>query len=333
MKVLFHPITGEPLARSGRHPDGDVVLYCIHRRRTQYARRYVRPLDPCTASQQQMRAIMRAVAPAWRTRLTPEQRRAWNARALGVPSRWRAGQGPLSGQQLFVKLNCVWLRIGRKELLLWPPRRAKFYRSPVESLEVSWSGGRPRVALTVAGPLRRDLMILGAAPCSAGWSKLRHPVYLGLIAAGARGRCFDITEWYVRRFGEPEVGEQVFIRVRQHRNGWESAPRDVSALVPAQPTIPATSVPAAHPPRVPFPAPLRETALWPLFAPEPLRPEAPVLPACSGAVEPCTRGRSHPAAIASRLGHSALRPVRSAPSCLQPGQRRKAHCRERWRGG
>jgi hypothetical protein len=257
MKVLFHPQTGLPLAYSGRHPNCDVVLYPIHRRRCQYARRYVLPLDPRTASQQQMRDIMRRVVPAWSTLLTPAQRRAWDALAPTVFSRWRAGQGPLSGQQLFVKLNCVWLRVGGKSLLLCPPRRAKFYRSPVVGLEVSWHEGRVRVLLRVAGPMRRDLMIFGAAPCSAGWSKLRHPVYLGLIPAVADRvkdqpeRYFDITDWYVGRFGEPEPGKQVFIRTRQQRNCWQSAPKDLSAIVPAARGEP--------PPSVPFPAPSRET--------------------------------------------------------------------------
>ena len=235
MKVLFHPQTGLPLSSSGRHPNSHVVLYPIHHRRRQYARRYVLPLDPRTASQQQMRDIMRRVVPAWSTLLTPAQRRAWDAKALTVLSRWRAGQGPLSGQQLFVKLNCVWLRLGGQDLLLWPPPRAKFYRSPVVGLEVSWHEDRARVVLRVAGPVRRDLMVFGAAPCSAGWSKLRHPVYLGLIPAVAGGvkdqtdRYVDVTDWYVARFGEPEPGEQVFIRTRQQRNGWQSAPKDGSA--------------------------------------------------------------------------------------------------------
>ena len=44
---------------------------------------------------------------AWSTLLTPAQRRAWDALALTVFSRWRAGQGPLSGQQLFVKLKAI----------------------------------------------------------------------------------------------------------------------------------------------------------------------------------------------------------------------------------
>jgi hypothetical protein len=256
MKVLFHPQTGLPLAYSGRHPNCDVVLYPIHRRRCQYARRYVLPFDPRTASQQQMRDIMRRVVPAWSTLLTPAQRRAWDALALTVFSRWRAGQGPLSGQQLFVKLNCVWLRVGGKSLLLSAPRRAKFHRSPVVGLEVSWHEGRVRVLLRMAGPVRRDLMVFGAAPCSAGWSKLRHPVYLGLIPAVADRakdqpeQCFDITDWYVGRFGEPEPGKQVFIRTRQQRNGWQSVPKDLSAIVPA--------ARAAPPPRVPFPAPSRD---------------------------------------------------------------------------
>ena len=175
-----------PLGFSGRAPNRDVVYYRIHRRNNQYARRYVLPLNPRTAPQRLMRAIVAALAKEWSARLTPEQRAAWNAYAEKVNSRWRLGQGALSGPNLYVKLNSVLGLIGRPRRL-WPPRRAKFYRSPAAGLRLSRCEGRVRVELVVVGPVVRDLMVFGAAPCSAGWCKLRHPVYLGLLPAGEGG--------------------------------------------------------------------------------------------------------------------------------------------------
>jgi hypothetical protein len=179
-------------------------------------------------------------------------------------------------------------------------------------------------------------MVFGAAPCSAGWSKMRRPVYLGLIPAaawgkaGPEGSCFDITDWYVGRFGEPGVGERIFIRTRQHRNGWESAAKDVSALIPAR------SARGAQAPGVTFPAPWRETLpmthapvfgflrlgvdLWPFARCLPAFPatrvagfsrlESPVQPWRSRCRAACTRGIRHSRAIASPPGRSVERPLR-----------------------
>ncbi len=369
MKVLFHPETGLPLGFSGRDRNQGVVWYLIHRR--QYARRYVVPLNPQTAPQCNMRQILGALSKDWSALLTQPQRAAWNAYAWKVPSRWRAGQGPVSGQNLFLKLNSV-LRLLGRPTRLWPPRRAKFYRSPVAGLRLSrCEDGRVRIELVVAGPLRRDLMVSGAAPCSAGWSRLRHPVYLGLLPArGGRAgdraeRRFDITDWYVGRFGEPEPRQQVFIRVRQHRNGWESAHKDVSDVVPAQR--------AARPPRVRSSAPSPETlppAFSPIFAPlragvELWRPQASLM-GCgwraglpsrwAGGVQRAG-SQSDPGVVLRRVYRESLlcmapvhgasmgrqggmtglsgvwRVGRAGGACARAGKGRKSHSRDLWRGG
>ena len=372
MKVVLDPITGAVLALSGRDPNSDRVYFCIRRRLGQHSRRYVVPHNPRTSSQRRLRKILGALSKEWNALLTPPQRAAWNAYAEKVMSRWRLGCGPLSGQQLYIKLNSVLWFLGRPRRL-WPPRRAKFYRNPVAGLQLSrGEDGRVCLELVVAWPVRRDLMVFGAAPCSAGWSKLRHPVYLGLLPArGGRAgdlaeRRFDITDWYVGRFGEPEPRQRVFIRVRQQRNGWESANKDVNDVVPAQRAAPPPQVqfspPAqrgAPPPRVPFPAPSRETfppAFSPILAPLGLGVVNPFRPVLSQwthhTQEPCTRGMRDTLALATRLGHfafwGAARPLAAPPSggfrplgtvrrafssCAQAGKRPKSHRRHLWRGG
>jgi hypothetical protein len=90
-------------------------------------------------------------------------------------------------------------------------------------------------------------MVLGAAPCSPRWRKCRKPVYLGLLPA-PEGGVSDITETYVRRFGEPKTGERVFIRTRQQTNGWEGWNKDVSEVMPAKPlVVPARRVQIRRP--------------------------------------------------------------------------------------
>jgi hypothetical protein len=75
-------------------------------------------------------------------------------------------------------------------------------------------------------------MVFGAAPCSAGRKKWRHGAYLGLLPAPAGGES-DITELYVARYGEPKVGERVFIRTRQQVDGQEGEDKDISEVVGA----------------------------------------------------------------------------------------------------
>ena len=60
---------------------------------------------------------------------------------------------------------------------------------------------------------------------------MRQPVYLGLLPAPREG-VHDLMALYLARFRAPGPNEPVFIRVCQHRHGWESAPQDHRALVP-----------------------------------------------------------------------------------------------------
>ena len=75
------------------------------------------------------------------------------------------------------------------------------------------------------------ILVLGAAPCSAGRYSARHFVFLGFLPEPVRGMS-DITDLYVARFGVPPVGTKVFIRTQQQINGWEGVPTQTSAVVP-----------------------------------------------------------------------------------------------------
>ena len=220
MKVLDIPKSGKC---------GGVVFYRTHR--GQYSRRHVIPHDPRTAAQRLAREVMTAVSKAWRDLLTEEERGAWRVAGPKVMSRPRlCPAGPLSGEMHFSGINCARRRIGR-ELLRRPPEPVVFGPNLVEELIISESQGRLRFQLRVSGPVTEDIMVLGAAPCSAGRRKCRKPAYLGLLPA-PEGGMSDITEQYVQRYGEPKAGERVFIRTRQQRDGWEGPDKDVSEVVP-----------------------------------------------------------------------------------------------------
>ena len=179
-----------------------------------------------------------SLAKAWGKVLTEAQQLAWNAAAAKLRSHPRLGQsGRLTGALHFQGINSARARIGRK-MLLWPPAKVVFGRNPVAGLAIRYVNGRLRLRLRVTGPVTEEIMVFGQAPCSAGRKKWRHGTHLGLLPAPRDGEC-DITELYVQRFGEPELGKKVLIRTRQQKDGWEGPVKDCSEVAPPIPVAAA----------------------------------------------------------------------------------------------
>jgi hypothetical protein len=225
MKILGIP-------RSGR--DKNYVYYL--RGRTLCRRRYVRPRDPRTPAQILARAAFGAASKMWSQngRLREEQRQAWRGAGAKIQSRPRLFQsGPLSGQQLFVGRGSVLLRLGR-ELRLDVTRAVASITSAVDGLSLSYDGGRMRIKLRVPGPVVGDVMVFGAAPCSVNRKQWRTGAWLGLLPAPVMGES-DITAMYVAKYGEPEPGRKVFIRIRGQRSGWKGGDTVLGEVVPAKP--------------------------------------------------------------------------------------------------
>jgi hypothetical protein len=186
-----------------------------------------------TPAQGQARDAFGGPAQAWGKKLTQEQRDAWNAVAKQEWSKPRLAQaGPLHGEQVFTGRSSVLLKVG-KELLLWPRPRPVFKPNPVVGLSVSNGRDGVRITLRVNGPVEEDVMVSGQAPCSAGRKKWRRGAYLCLLSA-PEGEGIDITAEYVARFGEPEPGRKVFIRVQQQKDGWQDDVKDLSEVVPVK---------------------------------------------------------------------------------------------------
>jgi len=187
----------------------------------------VRPSSgPRTPAQILSRAALTAASKAWSQngRLKEEQRQAWRGAGAKIQSRPRLFQsGPLTGQQLFVGRGSVLLRLGR-ELPLDVTQAVASHTSAVEGLTLSYDDGQVRLKLKVPGPVVGDIMVFGAAPCSAGRKKWRTGAWLGLLPAPVRGES-DITAMYVAKYGAPEPGQKVFIRIRGQRNGWKGVAR------------------------------------------------------------------------------------------------------------
>jgi len=220
MKALTPPQSGKL---------GDTVSF--KNRYGQIERAHTIPTNRGTAAQQRARSDFGRFSAYWRM-LTEEQRQAWNAAARRVSSRPRLGQsGPLTGCAYFVQINCNLASIGLP-MVLMPPERPRFSRSPVGALVITNTGGEVSLKLAVAGTPDQHIIVFGAAPCSTGISYVDHFTVLGLLPAPVAGFS-NITALYGARYGVPPAESKVFIRTVQQINGWRDLPRQTAAVVPA----------------------------------------------------------------------------------------------------
>jgi hypothetical protein len=88
------------------------------------------PFNPRSPAQVAVRGNFGGVSARWR-KLTEEQRRIWMAVALTIKSKPRLGQsGPLTGCQLFVKINVALANRGKAQVDL-PPAYLRSPQPPV----------------------------------------------------------------------------------------------------------------------------------------------------------------------------------------------------------
>jgi hypothetical protein len=221
MKILDIPQSGT----SG-------VSVSVQSRFGQFRRALVVPKDPRTNDQVRVRSALGRFSGFW-NKLTEEQRRLWSARAGEVGSHPRLGKnGHLTGQQLFVKVNCILASVG-KPMVTIPPNRPQFPANPVGALSIINSNGAIALRLSVSRIPAADVIVRGATPCSPGVSFVRHFRILGCLPDPV-ARVSDISDMYVKLFGIPGEGSRVFIRTNQEIDGWEDSLKQTTAIVPAR---------------------------------------------------------------------------------------------------
>lgn len=90
---------------------GDVVF--SHNQHGPYIRDRTFPTDPATPQQLAVRGFMTQLVTAWRTALTPTERRAWDAFALAVPRRTAlARRTNAGGLAMYIRANVPRLQAG-----------------------------------------------------------------------------------------------------------------------------------------------------------------------------------------------------------------------------
>jgi hypothetical protein len=206
------------------------ISVSVKTRYGQSRRPYVPAKDPKTPVQIERRTLLARIAARWRT-LTDEQRALWIEAARGVLSRSRGGTtGPLTGCQLFTKINFNLAIVG-EEQVTEPPPRPRFRKNPVGDLAMTNTRGKIAMRLKVSGTPAQPIIVLGYPPVSAGVYFARDYTILGLLPVPVGGWS-DITDLYVARYGVPRVGMRVLIRTRQQIDGWEDLYQQTTAIVP-----------------------------------------------------------------------------------------------------
>jgi hypothetical protein len=197
----------------------------------QVERAFVVPRNPRAPGQQQVRSNFARVTARWRI-LTHEQHVAWQIASADSYTTNRLGPHvALNGYNYFCRINLCRADLGL-DLFDLPPAVPTFNPNPVEELQITNQRGVSILKLRVPSPPAQYTIVQGASPRSPGVTCVQHFPNLGFLPAPSGGWS-DITELYVDRYGVLPVGRMIWIRTRQHIDGWNDLPKQTGAVVPA----------------------------------------------------------------------------------------------------
>jgi hypothetical protein len=160
------------------------------------------------------------------------QQEAWIAAAAQIQSKPSLGQrGPLTGFQLFTKVNCALLTIGADTVNV-PPAKPLLSPLPIDGLEITNTAGAIALRVHTTGAPPDGTMLRACAPENSGCRRAVGCRVLGILPSPT-GEYITITTPYTSRFGVPAVGKRVFVSVNANVDGYEGIPLVFSARVPA----------------------------------------------------------------------------------------------------
>ncbi len=207
------------------------IQVAIPSRYGQCRRIWVPGSNPQTVEQLGVRANFLSQLRAF-TALTEAQQNAWNAAAGLEQTRGKLGQsGPMTGLQLFVKINCALLAIGGDPVDT-PPAKPATDNLPIDALTITNTGGTIAIKLHTTGSPPDGTMLWGARPQLASRRCAPGMNLLGTLGSPVSGE-ITITTDYTTKFGVPAVGSRLFVAANTNQNGWEGVRRMWTALVPA----------------------------------------------------------------------------------------------------
>jgi hypothetical protein len=220
MKIIDVPQTGK-LGLTVTYPSRNGLI----------RRSWVVPANPRTAEQLISRSRL-SVAAATYDSLSEAQQDAWIAAAALEQSKPTLGQsGPLTGLQLFTKINAG-LALVSEPAVTSPPAKPTFDPNITTGLTITNTGGTIALKLTCSGTSAAFCLVRACSPMNSGTRRPGSIRFLGELPEVAGGLS-DITALYTAKFGVPAVGQRLFVQANQMLDGWQDLPKAFTALVPA----------------------------------------------------------------------------------------------------
>jgi len=202
-----------------------------HGRNGQIRRILAIPKNPRTDRQLEVRDLLLQQARRFDA-LTDVQQDAWNVAAAGFHSTPSLGQsGPLTGLQLFVRVNCKLGLLGQ-DAVDAPPVAPQFPSLAVQSLVITNTAGVIAVKLTCPTNPGEGTVLRASPPQNSAIRACRNFRIIGICPAPTDGAA-DITALYTAEFGAVPAGKRLFVQASTMVNGFESLPRQFQARVPA----------------------------------------------------------------------------------------------------
>jgi hypothetical protein len=191
----------------------------------------VTPKNPRSDRQLEVRELLVQQARRFDA-LTDAQQDAWNVAANGFQSRPTLGQsGPLTGLQLFVRVNCKLGLLGQDAVDV-PPAAPQFPALAPQGLVITNTGGVVAVKLTCPTNPGENTVLRASPPQNSAVRACRNFRIIGTCPVPAAGSA-DITGLYTAEFGAVPVGKRLFVQASTMVDGFESLPRQFQARVPA----------------------------------------------------------------------------------------------------
>jgi hypothetical protein len=191
----------------------------------------VTPKNPRSDRQLEVRDLLMRQARRFDA-LTDMQQDAWNVAAAGYQSRPTLGQsGPLTGLQLFVRVNCKLGLLGLVPVDA-PPVAPQFPDLAPLSMVITNTGGVVAVKLACPTEPGDNTVLRACPPQNSAVRACRNYRIIGLCPAPVQGSA-DITGLYAAEFGAVPIGKRLFVRASTMVDGFESLPRQFQARVPA----------------------------------------------------------------------------------------------------
>ena len=197
----------------------------------QVRRNWVVPSNPQTADQLAVRQRLQTAISGFQS-LTQAQQDAWTAAARTQSTRSRLGtSGPMTGLQLYVKLNTTLAMLGQ-DAIDAPPGVTVLGAAAPQNLVITNAADVIAIKLTCPTSPGENTVIRGCAPVSAAVRATPPLKVLGTCPAPAQGSS-TITSLYTAKFGVPAVGSQIFVGAQVMVNGYLGIMSVFSGVVPA----------------------------------------------------------------------------------------------------